>query len=100
MAKSETQRRPRHPLRTTDLVALMESGSDLAAEVNLSTLLKRILSRASNLTESPDSSVILYKEDTKSLYFAAATGANANYLLTTWGEFSDRKVPLYGSKAG
>ena len=100
MSKSDTQRRTRHPLRTTDLVALMESGSDLAAEVNLITLLKRILSRACNLTESPDSSVILYKEDTKSLYFAAATGANANYLLTTWGEFSDRKVPLYGSKAG
>jgi class 3 adenylate cyclase len=78
----------------------METGSDLAAEVNLKTLLGHILSRASDLTDSPDSSVILYKEDTKSLYFAAATGTDANRLLATWGEFSDKKIPLHGSKAG
>ena len=83
-----------------DLVALVETGSDLAAEVNLDTLLAHILSRASNLTGSPESSVILYQEETKSLYFAAATGEKANDLLATWGEFSDKKIPLHGSKAG
>jgi adenylate cyclase len=100
MSKPKTQRRPSRLLRTADLVALMETGSDLAAEVNLDTLLTHILSRASNLTDSPDTSVILYKEDTKSLYFAAATGAKANYLLATWGEFSVKEIPLHGSKAG
>src|SRR4029453_13399211 len=100
MSKSKTQRRTHRVLRTTDLVALMETGSDLAAEVNLKTLLGHILSRASDLTDSPDSSIILYKEDTKSLYFAAATGKDANHLLTTWGEYSDKKIPVHGSKAG
>ena len=90
----------KHSLKPTDLIALMESGNELAAEVNLGTLLRNILTRASHLTDSPDTSIILYKEDTKSLYFAEATGTNANFLLTTWGEFSDKKIPIHGSKAG
>jgi adenylate cyclase len=100
MSKLKNRRETPLLLRTTDLVALVKTGSDLAAEVNLNTLLGHILSRASDLTDSPESSIILYKEDTKSLYFAAATGTSANYLLATWGEFSDKKIPLHGSKAG
>lgn len=92
--------RMREQLTTSDAMTLVETGRELAAEVNIKALLERILQRASELTNSPDGSVILYDETTEALYFAAATGKSAKHLLETWGEFSQRKVPLYGSKSG
>ena len=87
-------------LTRADLAGLVESARELAAEVSLRALLQSILAKAGVLTRSPDTGVILFDEPSKSLYFAAATGRNAAMLLETWGEFSERRVPLFGSKAG
>ena len=83
-----------------DLAVLVESGRELAAQVSLDVLLKNILKRASELTDSPDTSVILVNERGDGLYFAGATGAKSKMLLDTWGEFSAQQVPIEGSVAG
>ncbi len=87
-------------LTKEDLLVLVESGGELAAQVDLDTLLQRILTKACELTDSQDSSVILYNEVKNTLYFAAATGDKAESLLQYWGEYSMQQVPLQGSKAG
>jgi adenylate cyclase len=89
-----------HLLEPADLLALVQCGRELAAQVDLDTLLRGILDRAGALTDSPDGSIILYDERRDVLYFAAASGANAAQLLTEWGEFGERSVPIDGSKAG
>jgi class 3 adenylate cyclase/putative methionine-R-sulfoxide reductase with GAF domain len=94
MAKARGQ------LRLAEVLSLVETGRELAAETNLKSLLQTILRKASALTDSPDGSVILYDETTKGLYFAAASGKNASRLLADWGEFADRRIPIYGSKSG
>ncbi len=83
-----------------ELLTLVEIGRELAAEVSLKTLLKRILEKASNLTDSPDASVILYREKQGDLYFAHAIGASAQLLLDQWGEGSKQGIPVERSKAG
>jgi adenylate cyclase len=88
------------PLTNNDLAALVETGRELGAELRLTSLLQRILEKATLLTDSRDSSVILFDEKRKHLYFAHATGANADTLLEKWGGSSDRGIPLTGSKAG
>jgi len=87
-------------LTKEDLLVLVEIGEELASQVELDTLLKRILTKACELTDSKDSSVILYNENRKTLYFAAATGDKAESLLQDWGENSVQQVPIKGSKAG
>lgn len=87
-------------LTKKDLLVLVESGGELAAQVDLDTLLQRILTKACELTDSQDSSVILYNEVNNTLYFAAATGNKAESLLQDWGENSIQQIPLKGSKAG
>lgn len=87
-------------LTPEDLLILVESSEELAAQVELETLLQRILAKACELTDSQDSSVLLYNEAKNSLYFAAATGDKAEFLLQNWGENSPQQVPLRGSKAG
>jgi class 3 adenylate cyclase len=91
---------PNDLLTKDDLMVLVESGQELTAQVDLDELLQRILTKACELTESPDSSVILYNIEKDTLYFAAATGEKAEFLLTNWGENSNQQVPLKGSKAG
>ncbi len=87
-------------LTTTDLAALVETGRELGAELHLSSLLQRILAKATRLTDSAASSVILFNEKRNQLYFAHATGANAEHLLENWGPSSAKGIPLTGSKAG
>ena len=87
-------------LQPNDLMELVQISRELAAQVNLEPLLQSILSKASELTDSPASSVILYNIRSGSLYFAAATGDNAAMLLEKWGEFAEHQVPVEGSIAG
>jgi len=87
-------------LTKEDLLVLVESGGELSAQVDLDTLLQRILSKACELTDSKDSSVLLHNEDKNTLYFAAATGDKAEFLLQNWSENSAQQIPLMGSKAG
>src|SRR5262245_14596473 len=79
---------------------LVEISRELASQVSLRPLLQKILSKASELTDSPDSSVLLYDNKRRSLYFAAATGSNSEMCLENWGESSDQRIPLKGSIAG
>jgi class 3 adenylate cyclase len=81
-------------LTHTDLVALVESGRDLATQVELQSLLEGILSKAAQLTDSPDASVILYNEQRNSLYFAGAIGEKGKTLLERMGEASRDQVEM------
>jgi adenylate cyclase len=102
-------------LSRDDMLALIESGQELSAQITLDTLLQNILAKASHLTDSPDTSIILqheepevnrFKEGKKDadeegwLYVAAATGDNATWLETTFGKHSAKAIPIKGSKAG
>jgi adenylate cyclase len=89
-----------YTLTIADYAALLECGKRLTAEVNLSELLQQILLTANNLTDSPDGSVLLHDQDRNGLYFAAATGESAPMLMGKWGESSNQRVPIQGSKAG
>ena len=87
-------------LTTDDLRVLTLSSHELTKELGLATLLQRILETASQLTESPDTSIILHNEKDNTLYIAAATGANSEWVLSTFGEFSEKQIPVNSSKAG
>jgi adenylate cyclase len=87
-------------LSREDMLALIEIGRELAAQVSLGSLLQKILARASQLTDSPDTSVILNHDDRDGLYVAAATGDKAEWVLTTFGKHSAKTIPIKGSKAG
>ncbi|MFN2608950.1 MAG: GAF domain-containing protein [Acidimicrobiales bacterium] len=87
-------------LTLADLEALLETGRALSEEVELKTLLDRILEQACLLTDSPDASVLLHDPSRDVLYFAAVSGANAATLLDSWGFASDRAVPISSSVAG
>jgi class 3 adenylate cyclase len=91
---------PDQVLSTDDLLALVQSGNELAAVVDLDKLLHSILHRAGLLTDSSDGCVLLAREGGRGLYFAAATGTDAAMLLRTRGEFAGNDVPIEGSKAG
>jgi len=56
-----------------------------ALEVALEPLFSAILARATVLTDSPDSSVILYDEASGGLYLAEATGDNREPVLESRG---------------
>jgi class 3 adenylate cyclase len=87
-------------LSVSDLTALVETGRQLASEINLRVLLDGILDVAARLTDSPDGAVLLYDPHRAGLFFAAAIGESAPKLLEEWGESSAKRVPLTGSKAG
>jgi GAF domain-containing protein len=53
---------------------LLELSTDLAATVDLETLLQRIVVAAQDLTDSEAASLLLYDSASDSLYFEAATG--------------------------
>ena len=81
-------------LTQADLMALVESSRELFSQIEREDLIQRILSKAGVLTDSLDSSIILYNEQRKSLYFAGATGDNATFLLETFGRASMEQVGL------
>jgi len=87
-------------LTVADLRALLETSRALSEEVELKTLLDRILEQACLLTDSPDASILLHDPARDVLYFAAVSGPNAGTLLEQWGFQSDRAVPISSSVAG
>jgi len=88
-------------LSRDDMLALIESGQELSAQITLDTLLQNILKKASHLTDSPDTSIILRHEERKGwLYVAAATGDKAAWFETTFGKYSAKAIPIKKSKAG
>jgi class 3 adenylate cyclase len=93
-------RSSKSPLTIDDLMTLVETGRELAAEVSLRTLLKSILTRACQLTNSPDASIILCDDRRGILYFAHAIGSKAKMVMERWGEHSSEGIPISGSKAG
>ena len=87
-------------LTSDDFKALVHSARELTKELGLETLLQGILDTASRLTDSPEASIILRSDNEPTLYFAAATGEEAEWVLSTFGIHSDKRVPIEGSKAG
>ncbi|MFO0891921.1 MAG: adenylate/guanylate cyclase domain-containing protein [Isosphaeraceae bacterium] len=87
-------------LSAKDLMALVEVSRALSAQVDLGPLLQDILGRATALTDSPASSIILHDKRRGTLYLAAATGDNAAEILESWGDSAEHQIPLRGSIAG
>ena len=84
-------------MRLRDMVIqrskLLEISVTLNSTLELDTLLQFIINSAADLMDSEGASILLVDENTKDLYFAAATGADPDELRTI-------PVPLYGSIAG
>jgi len=87
-------------LSRDDLLAVLETGTQLATQLDQGRLALAILEKACAMTDSPDGSVLLYDPERGGLFFAAATGEKAPSLLDRWGEHSSQRVPVQGSKAG
>ena len=87
-------------LNVDDYRALAQSARGLTRELSLERLLNNILGTASRLTDSPETSIILPNEKQPTLYFAAATGDEADWVLSTYGVHSEKQIPIEGSKAG
>src|SRR5207249_11271354 len=86
-------------LSLDDLVSLVKASHTLAETIDYQTLLTTILETATELTNSPDGSIILHDPRRDSLYFAHAVGSKAAFLLEEFGERAARQVP-WESKAG
>jgi len=86
-------------LSRDDLATLVATSQQLSAELGLGELLELILETASRMTDSPDSALILHDAEQDGLYFAAATGSDAEGLLAKFGRQALQRVPLE-SKAG
>ena len=87
-------------LSRQDLISLLECARQFAIETDHDRLVQTILDRACAMTDSPDGSVLLYDADRGGLFFAAAIGDKGPELLAKWGESSNQRVPVEGSKAG
>lgn len=87
-------------LTIDDFQALVNTGRKLSRELALEQLLQNILQSASDLTDSSDTSVILRNDFETSLYFAAATGEEAEWVLSNFGIHSKKQIPIEGSNAG
>ena len=81
-------------LTPEDFRALANTGRYLSKEPALDQLLQNILQTASQLTDSPETSIILRNEHEPTLYFAAATGDEADCVLSTFGIHSEKQVLL------
>ncbi|HEX9676019.1 MAG TPA: GAF domain-containing sensor histidine kinase [Anaerolineales bacterium] len=84
-------------MRLRDMVIqrskLLEISVTLNSTLELDTLLQFIINSAADLMDSEGASILLVDENTKDLYFAAATGADPEELRSI-------PVPLHGSIAG
>jgi class 3 adenylate cyclase len=87
-------------LSAEDMLSLIDIGRELTAQVSLPSLLQRLLAGASQLTDSPDTSVSLKHEERDGLYVAAATGDKAEWVLTTFGKHAAKSIPVKGSQVG
>ena len=88
--ESAVRKYPRLLLRFQRLLDLT---SDLASTFDLDTLLQRIVVAARELTDCEASSLLLYDQQSHSLYFEAATGALV-------GGVGQRAIPADNSIAG
>lgn len=87
-------------LTESDLTALVKIAGELTSQIDLGDLFQLILSKAGELTDSPDGALILYNKERDSLYFAGALGKKSDMLLKKYGEFAAEQIPVKGSKAG
>lgn len=87
-------------LSREELAALLDLAGELSTQVDQQKVVLAILERACRLTHSPDGSVLLYDPIRKGLFFAAARGTKGPELLNKFGERSNQRIPLEGSKAG
>ena len=87
-------------LSRDELIALLDLAGELSTQVDHHKVVLAILERACFLTNSPEGSVLLYDPIRKGLYFSAARGPKGEELLERFGERSNQRVPLDGSKAG
>ena len=87
-------------LSLDDFKELVKSSQELSKELSLESLLDNILIMAGKLTESPETSVILSHPNQSGLYFAAATGEESEWILSNFGQFAEKQIPVDGSKAG
>ena len=83
-----------------ELGELLDLAGELSTQVDYRKVVKAILERACAFTNSPEGSILLYDSIRKGLYFAAALGPKRNELLGKFGERSNQRIPLEGSKAG
>ena len=72
---------------------LVDLGTTLNSTLNLNDLLKLIIQTAADVLECEATSILLYDEQRSSLFFAAATGEDADKL-------SEIPVPIDNSLAG
>lgn len=84
---------PESLLDKRELLALLDSGNQLNARMELHDVLTHILELAGRLSNSEAGSVILYDPRTNDLYFAAATGPVAS-------ELPKIRIPVGQGKAG
>ncbi|TAK12842.1 MAG: GAF domain-containing sensor histidine kinase [Anaerolineae bacterium] len=82
-----------HSLRIQQLERLIEVSRNLSAMLELEPLLQTIVAEAADLTRSQEASILLQKEDEKTLQFVAAPWHKRDRM----GELS---VPMEGSIAG
>lgn len=87
-------------LSRQDLLSLLECAQQFATETDHDHLVPKILERACAITDSPSGAVLLYDANRGGLFFAAAVGEKSAELLALWGESSNQRVPVEGSKAG
>jgi class 3 adenylate cyclase len=87
-------------LSREELAALLDLAGELSTQVDQQKVVLTILERACEFTHSPEGSVLLYDPLRKGLYFAAARGPKGEELLQKFGQRSNQRIPLEGSKAG
>jgi GAF domain-containing protein len=83
-----------------ELTALLDLAGELSTQVDRTKVVLAILERACALTNSTEGSVLLYDPVRRGLYFSAARGPKGSELLEKFGERSNQRIPLEGSKAG
>jgi len=83
-----------------ELGALLDLAGELSTHVDYRKVVDRVLKQACVFTNSPEGSILLYDAAHSGLYFAAAVGEKAKELLGKFGERSNQRIPLEGSKAG
>ena len=87
-------------IKREELTALLDLAGELSTQVDHRKVVAAVLECACASTHSPEGSLLLYDSIRKGLYFAAARGPKGNELLQKFGERSNQRIPLEGSKAG
>jgi adenylate cyclase len=87
-------------LSREELASLLDLAGELSTRLDQQKVVAAILERACDFTHSPEGSVLLYDPIRKGLFFAATRGPKGQELLQKFGERSNQRIPLEGSKAG